>query len=57
MSRNPPSPPVWEAVVNGDQIGTYDPVEKITIHLKDGYTYDLIPMECTQLVCRVKKET
>lgn len=49
-------PPVFEAILNGDEIGSYDPVEKITIHLADGYTYDLTPMECTQLVCRVRKE-
>jgi hypothetical protein len=55
MTRH--SPPVFEAIVNGDELGSYDPVEKITIHVKDGYSYDLTPMECTQLVCRVKKST
>jgi hypothetical protein len=39
------SPPVFEAIVNGDELGSYDPVEKITIHLKHGYSYDLTPME------------
>jgi hypothetical protein len=54
-SHSETAPPIFEAIVNGDELGSYDPVEKITIRLKDGYSYDLTPMECTQLVCRVKK--
>jgi hypothetical protein len=46
---------VYEAIVNGDESGSYDPVECIVVKLENGYSYRLEPKEVQSLIIRERQ--